>query len=57
VSRPSPIGFAIEHIDNCERCSSGDFCDSGRSLMRRAAQIAAEILLPIPLSETPKAKA
>ena len=52
---PSPIAFAINHIDQCERCTFGDFCDSGRALMRRAAQIAAEIILPIPVETKNKA--
>jgi hypothetical protein len=55
TNRPSPIGFVIEHIDSCPSCTFGDFCDSGRALMRRAAQIAAEIILPIPVETKNKA--
>jgi hypothetical protein len=55
MKKESPIAFAMNHIDSCPSCTFGDFCDSGRALMRRAAQIAAEIILPIPVETKNKA--
>lgn len=51
----SPVSFVIDHLDNCEHCSSGNFCATGIQLMHRGAQVAAQMMAPIP--EIPKGKA
>lgn len=45
----SPISFMLDHIEECDGCSVGRYCTKGRELMDRAAEIAAEIYLPVPV--------
>lgn len=50
----SPLAFCTDHLDACQRCSSGDFCDEGRKLMRQASEAAAALIAPIP--DIPRSK-
>lgn len=57
MSGKSPIAFVIDHVDNCDRCSVGDFCHTGIQLMHRGSEIAASLLAPIPQVPVSKNKA
>jgi hypothetical protein len=50
----SPLAFVVDHLDNCERCSVGDFCATGIQLMHRGSEVAATLLVPIP--DIPRSK-
>ena len=49
--------FAFDHCDNCPLCSRAEFCDEGKALIKRAAEIGAECLVPDVAIKTPSAKA